>query len=187
MKYVVIINGKPRAGKTTFQRKCKFYLDIEDNFRYHSVSSIDYIKEIYRQQLGWNGIKTDKARKDLSILKKMWIDNCNGPLAHILKFVLSLPDEEDHMVFVDVREESEIIKYVDTFDALKCINIRYTTVFIDRDDTDAIEYGNKSDDGVGKNMSLYMHIIHNDGDIINLEESAKAFIKEVTKDLNMEV
>ena len=176
MKYVVIVNGKPGSGKTTFQRKCIDYLDRND-FAYGYIhSSIDYIKDIYKQ-LGWNGQKTDKARKDLSILKQMWIDNCNGPLKHIMDYVLKLDNDSDHIVFIDIREESEIFKFEEVFDALNPIGIRCTTVFIDRKDNDGMEYGNKSDDNAGQNMLLYQHVICNDGTIEQLNEMACSFIE----------
>lgn len=175
MKYIVIVNGKPKSGKTTFQERCTKYLHINELAYSHIYSSIDYIKDIY-MKLGWNGVKTDKARKDLSILKQMWINNCNGPLKCTFDYVAGLDDDNDHVVFIDIREEDEIIKFKEMFDALSPIGIKCTTVFIDRDDNAGLEYGNKSDDNVGQNMSLYEHIIYNVGSIDNLHATADAFI-----------
>ena len=181
MKYVVIVNGKPGSGKTTFQRYCINYLDETDLAYGYIHSSIAYIKDIY-MQLGWDGKKTEKARKDLSILKKMWIDTCNGPLKHIVDYMVKLDDDNDHVVFVDVREESEIIKFKETFDALNPIGIVCTTVFIDRNDNVGIEYGNKSDDNIGQNMSLYEHTIHNDRSIAHLNHYAEEFMKQLLEE-----
>lgn len=178
MKYVVICNGKPQSGKTTFQGKCKDYLNINELACCHIYSSIDYIKKIYAS-LGWDGKKTDKARKDLSTLKQMWIDNCNGPLKHMLKFVMSLDNDSDHVIFVDVREESEIVKFKETLDALEVLDIKCVTMFINRDDNTGLEYGNKSDDNVGQNISLYKHVINNSGTIDELEDIAEMFINNL--------
>lgn len=178
MKYVIIVNGKPGSGKTTFQRRCIEYLDINDLAYGYIHSSIDYIKGVYRG-LGWNGKKTDKARKDLSLLKQMWIDNDNGPLKNTMGFVTELSNDSDRVIFVDVREESEIIKYKEVFDALNPIGIKCTTVFIDRDDNAGLEYGNKSDDNVGQNMSLYEHVIYNVGTVQGLCDLADAFINQL--------
>lgn len=183
MKYVVIVNGKPGSGKTIFQNMCKEYLDMDGSAHFHSISSIDYIKSVYQHALGWNGIKTEKARKDLSILKQMWIDNCNGPLQQLLKYVVELPCDEDHMIFVDVREESEIIKYVETFQSLRNINIMCTTLFIHRAESDFEEFGNKSDDNVGKNMSLYKYKIANNGTIDDLNGFAEELINRLPYDM----
>lgn len=185
MKYVVIVNGKPGSGKTTFQNMCREYLEMDESAHFHSISSIDYIKSVYQHALGWNGIKTEKARKDLSILKQMWIDNCNGPLQQLLKYVVELPCDEDHMIFVDVREESEIIKYVETFQSLRNIDIMCTTLFIHRAESDFEEFGNKSDDNVGKNMSLYKYKIANNGTIDDLNGFAEELINRLPYDMGV--
>lgn len=178
MNYVVIVNGKPGSGKTTFENMCLRYLDLNESAFGYIVSSISPIKDVYRQ-LGWKGKKTEEARKHLSILKQMWIDLCDGPTTYILKYILKLDDENDHVVFVDIREESEIIKLTEVLDALDVINIKYTTVFIDRPDNDGMEFGNKSDDNVGINMSLYERIIHNDGSIDKLELLAQKLMNDI--------
>ena len=144
----------------------------------------NFLEDVYRE-LGWSGVKTDKARKDLSILKQMWIDNCNGPLKQLFKYVVELPCNEDHMIFVDVREESEIIKYVETFKLLMDVDIICTTLFISRTESDLEEFGNKSDDDVGKNMSLYKYIVTNDGTIDNLREWAEEFVNRLPYDINI--
>ena len=181
MKYVVIVNGKPGSGKTTFQNMCIRHLDREDMAYGYIHSSIDPIKKIYGK-LGWDGKKTDKARKDLSILKQMWIDNCNGPLKHMVDYVMKLDNDSDHVIFVDIREESEIIKFKDTFDALDVLDIKCTTVFINRADNAGIEYGNKSDDDAGRNMTIYESVIHNLDSVDNLSNLAERFINNLFKE-----
>ena len=181
MKYVVIVNGKPRSGKTTFEKECIRYLDENEISNCYMLSSIDPIKEIYTK-LGWNGIKTDKARKDLSTLKNIWISNNNGPTNYIIEEVMKLSTYEDHVIFVDIREESEIIKLMDVLEPLSILGIKYTTVFIDRPDNSCTEYGNKSDDMVGNNMSIYKYTIINDGRIGQLLEMARNFIKLIIEE-----
>lgn len=181
MKYIVIVNGKPGSGKTTFEVNCNHYLDESDLAYGHVHSSIDYIKNIYKQ-LGWNGVKTDKARKNLSMLKKIWIENCNGPLQHMMDYVLKLDNDSDHVIFVDIREEDEIIKFKEIFDVLSPIGIKCTTVFIDKDDNDGFEYGNKSDDNVGQNMSIYEYVIHNNGSFSDLIALTRTFINGLLKE-----
>lgn len=178
MKYVIIVNGKPESGKTTFERECRRYINDIECAYCHIVSSIDPIKDIYRK-LGWDGKKTDKARKDLSNLKKMWIDNCNGPLKYIVEYVLKLDNNEDHVVLVDVREESEIIALSDTLNVLQVLDIKHYTVLIERPDNDGIEYGNKSDDMVGNNRSLYDIGIDNSGTLDDLYAAVHQFIDDI--------
>lgn len=181
MKYVIIVNGKPESGKTTFQKRCIDYININDLAYGHIHSSIDYIKNIYKK-LGWDWKKTDRARKDLSILKQMWIDNCNGPLKNTIEFVMGLSNDSDHVIFVDVREESEIIKYKEVFDALGPIDIKCTTVFINRGDNAGFEYGNKSDDNVGQNMSVYEHCIFNCDSLEHFNGLADIFITKLLEE-----
>lgn len=181
MKYVVIVNGKPKSGKTTFEKECIRYLDEHEIAHGHILSSIDPIKDIY-MKLGWNGVKTDKARKDLSILKNIWIGNNNGPTMYIIDEVMKLPVYEDHIIFVDIREESEIIKLMGVLEPLSILGIKYVTVFIDRPDNSCTEYGNKSDDMVGNNMSIYKCTIMNGGRIGQLLEMARNFINVIIEE-----
>lgn len=183
MKYVIIVNGKPGSGKTTFQNMCRECLEIDESACFHSISSIDYIKDLYKK-LGWNGVKTDRSRKDLSTLKQMWINNCNGPLKQLFDYVTNLSCNEDHMIFVDVREESEIIKYVETFKPLIDVDIVCTTVFVQRADSDFEEFGNKSDDNVGKNMSLYKYVVTNNYTLDDLRDHAEEFVNRLPYDIN---
>lgn len=185
MKYIVIVNGKPKSGKTTFEKECIKYLDEYETSNGHILSSINPIKEVYTK-LGWNGVKTDKARKDLSVLKDIWIGNNNGPTNYILENVMELSTYEDHIVFVDIREESEIIKLVDVLEPLSILGIKYTTVFINRTDYSGIEYKNKSDDSVGNNISIYQHMIINSGSIGNLRECARNFIDLIIEEEDKE-
>lgn len=172
------MNGKPQCGKTTFAEQCKEYINSIECALCHTISTIDPIKEIYKK-LGWDGTKTDKARKDLSTLKKMWIDNCNGPLKYVVDYVLRLDSINDHVIFVDIREESEIIALTDVLNALNVINIRYHVVLVERPDTDGFEYGNKSDDMVGNNRSLYDIGIDNSGTLGDLTNAVHNFINDL--------
>lgn len=178
MKHIVIVNGKPSSGKTMFEHYCKQYLDDIEYAHCHVVSSIDYIKNIYRK-LGWNGHKTDKARKDLSILKEMWVDNCNGSIKHIFDFIFKLDKNEDHVVFVDIREESEIIKLSEILEALQVLDIKYYKMLIERPDNDGLEYGNKSDDMAGSNKSLYNVFVDNSRTLDDLRTAAHEFINDL--------
>lgn len=186
MKYVVIVNGKPESGKTMFEHYCRQYLDDIEYARCHIVSTIDPIKNIYKK-LGWDGEKTDKARKELSILKKMWVDNCNGPLKYTIEYILKANNEEDHVIFIDIREESEIIALSEALEALQILDIRCTKLLVKRPDVDGLEYGNKSDDMVGNNESIYNAFVDNSGTLDNLRMAAHEFINDIFDiNVNME-
>lgn len=179
MKYVIIVNGRPESGKTTFEHFCRDFIELNEYGYVHIISSIDPIKEIYKQ-LGWNGSKGDKERKHMSDLKKIWIESCNGPTKYLVDYVMKLQDNGDSFIFTDIREESEIIKLKEILDALSIIDIKCETVLMKRHHVDGIEHGNKSDDNVGQNESIYSTIVHNGCD--NLEEFrayANMFIEDL--------
>jgi hypothetical protein len=178
MKHVIIVNGKPESGKTTFEMECRDTINGLEYAHCHIVSSIDPIKEIYRK-LGWNGNKTEKARRELSILKKMWSENCNGSIKYIVNYVLKLDNKEDHVIFVDIREEAEIIELSEILQALYVIDIRCTKLLITRAECNLSEYGNKSDDMVGTNISIYDRIIKNDTDKTALYDKAHDFVDSI--------
>lgn len=182
MKHVVIVNGKPESGKTTFENECINLLDKSEMAHGHIWSSIDFIKEVYKS-FGWDGVKTPKARKHLSELKKIWVETSNGPVGHILnKIIIELTYYEDHVVFVDIREENEIIEMSEILKSLRPIGITCTTMLVTREDCNGLEYGNKSDDSVGQNESLYEHIINNNGTVDELREQARNFIKKLLEE-----
>ena len=66
-KLVIIVNGKPRAGKDTFAQLLNQYENV------YKISSIDKIKQI-AIDCGWSGKKTEKDRKFLSDLKMLVSD-----------------------------------------------------------------------------------------------------------------
>ena len=67
MVKVVIVNGFPGSGKTTFQRECEMLrYDIGDGFCI-SVSTVDFVKRV-AHCAGWDMTKTPENRKFLSDL-----------------------------------------------------------------------------------------------------------------------
>lgn len=178
MKYVIIVNGKPESGKTTFERYCKYCIESNEYGWTHIVSSIDPIKEIYKK-LGWGGHKGEMERKHLSDLKKIWIESCDGPTQYLVDYILRLQDNGDSFVFTDIREESEIIKMKEVLDVLSILGIKYKTVLIKRDHVEGIEHGNKSDDDIGQNKSIYDVIIDNSDGHNLLRSHADAFIEDL--------
>jgi hypothetical protein len=171
---LVIVNGHPSCGKTTFENACKDYLFVPVKM----LSSIDFPKEIYTR-LGWDGKKTDKARADLSILKKMWIDNCDGPTQMLIKEALGIDNRHTKVIFTDVRESEEISKLVNAFESIKNA-VRCVTVLITRKEVDNIEHGNASDD-FNFSAEDYDIVISNDGTANDLVCTAHDFAEKLIK------
>mgnify|MGYP003532937932 FL=1 len=91
---VIIINGAPGVGKTTFENYCIKYAKTNC----FKVSTIDYVKYVAASCCGWTHEKTLKDRKFLSELKQIMTDYNNYPyiktLEIINKKIKNLVDEE---------------------------------------------------------------------------------------------
>lgn len=162
MPQYFVINGPGGAGKDAF---IKFVEKYYFKGNVVNVSSIDPIKWL-AQYGGWKGEKTDKARKMLSDLKKLFIDFNNLPFTFLTSQMSLL--KRDDIIFMHVREASEI-------DKLKCLsNVIIRTILIDRQ-TDL--KGNDSDDMVYDYD--YDYVIDNNGSLEDLKESAITFVDNV--------
>ena len=172
---IVIVNGRPGVGKTTFENICSEILG--KNFC-KQRSSIDAIKEIAKQ-CGWNGEKTLKDRKFLSDLKELLVNYNNLPLQDIKLFIYkweNLLESENpydklkfHVLFVDIREPKNIKEFKDKLHAI--------TLLIRRPGDDEIEVSNQSDEEVFNYD--YDYIIYNNGNLEDLHNKAAEFLNEI--------
>ena len=167
--YVVVINGYPRTGKTTFTDIC-----CEIAFPYgKNLSTVDFIKEI-ATLAGWDGTKDEKNRKFLSDLKKLMTDWNEVPMKkleddmkdHMAELAFNDFDPGKAIFFVHCREPEEIQKLVDEFNAV--------TVIVCRDDVEE-KLSNDSD----KNVELFPYdvMVKNNSSIQHLELAAKTFME----------
>jgi len=168
---IIIVNGSSGVGKDEFanlfkknyQNKC------------YNWSTIDKVKKISKNNFGWNGDKTDEARKFLSEIKRIWTEFNNGPFIHMKKKILKHHSnlEKNHktniVYFIHCREPLEIKKFQNEFGD-RCI-----TLLVKRNNIEIPD--NESD----KNVEdfIYDYIIENDGDKKDLEEKAIKFIKKI--------
>lgn len=148
---IIIINGKPRAGKDTFV-KC---WNIHCNKPVLNYSTVGRVKELAKM-MGWNGVKDDKSRKFLSDIKKLWTDYNDGIFKELCSTINKNPNS---YIFIHCREPEEIKKFKDKYGKL-C-----TTLFIDKDVEVTAE--NYSD----MNVSNYNYdlIVENNGTVADLE------------------
>ena len=161
-KKIVIINGTGGSGKDTFIEYASKYAKVM-NF-----SSIDKVKEI-ATLIGWNGEKTEKARKFLSDLKKLTTDFNDMPLNSLKEKVEEFNNSDDEILFLHIREPEEILRAVKEFYAL--------TLLIKREGLENIQ-SNISDSNVDNYN--YDYIIINDT-LYNLDIKAKQFVKKLVK------
>lgn len=169
---VIIVNGFPKSGKTTFEQMCSYILGPY----YRSRSSVDIVKEI-AQQCGWNGEKTLENRKFLHDLKQLLIQYNDLPFKDVCKFIDSFEAELWNygikpgrgFVFVDVREPEEIEKLKYKYNV--------TTVCIRRSEAELQEQSNSSDSNVLNYK--YDYEIDNNKTYEDLSAAAQQFIKTI--------
>lgn len=166
---IVIVNGRPGSGKTTFEECCKSILGVYCQMR----STVDKIKDIaYRA--GWDGKKTPEARKLLSDLKDLFTEFNDLPyrdiVSHIGYYQAELANygvfDHNALFFVDSREPEEIERFKQTLGA--------KTLLIKRAAAENGDFSNHADANV--NDYEYDFVIDNNGTIADLQEAAKNFI-----------
>lgn len=156
-KLVFVINGRGGVGKDTL---CDFAADA---FAVKNVSSITPIKEL-AAQIGWQGEKTDRARKFLSDLKALLISYNDYPTAWAIRQYRDFLASEEQIMFLHVREGEEIDKFVHATEG------NAKTLLIRRAAVHQGAYGNRSDDEV-ENYT-YDYVFDND---LPIEEARAAF------------
>ena len=177
MVKVVVVNGAPMSGKTTFEELCQEICDPfakEPGFEDGSIlcvdicSTVDFVK-IVAKQCGWDGTKDLKNRKFLSDLKDLLTEWDDVPFKKIQSRINVRAKSfaaVDWIFFVDCREPAEIQKMKERLNA--------TTLLIRRESVEDNETSNHADANVFNYE--YDLTIENNSDIINLEMKAKDFI-----------
>jgi dephospho-CoA kinase len=180
MVKVVVVNGRPGCGKTTFEQICRNFCTTNSvHFQEERItqvvitSTVDFVKKI-AANCGWDGTKTPENRKFLSDLKALLTNWNDLPCKEIQTQAHRLDKwgcykNYDWILFVDCREPEEIQKLKERLNA--------TTVLIRRPDVEENETSNRSDAEVFNYD--YDLTIFNNSDIINLENEAKKFIEHM--------
>ena len=104
-KIAIVINGAGGVGKDTLCELCA------NHFKVMNISSITPIKEIAKT-VGWQGEKTDKARKFLADMKKLLVEYNDYPTAWAKEKYTEFLKSEYEILFVHIREPEEISKFV---------------------------------------------------------------------------
>lgn len=169
---VVVVNGFPNSGKTSFENFCYEILGFEQCRIRSTIDSVKYIAKICY----WDGQKDEKGRKFLSDLKALLTDFNDYPFQSIIEFLTQWELNEQfrgqykrpHVLFVDCREPKEIQRFVDECGAI--------TVLVNRPGTAQL-HSNQSDQNV--THYKYDYYIDNIGDLEYLRELAKDFMKTI--------
>ena len=176
MVKVVVVNGRPESGKTTFEAKCKelvaasstFWYDEEQRMAVDVISTVDFVKQIARE-CGWDGVKNPRNRKFLSDLKDLLTEWNDVPFQKVLDHVMYLDvfaKGFDWLLFVDCREPAEIQKLKERLNA--------TTVLVRRLGDEVNETSNHADENVFEYE--YDYTIKNDGELNVLVTEGVGFL-----------
>jgi len=166
-----MINGSGKTGKDNF---ANFFIKHYDK-KALNLSTIDKVKKIALKDFGWNGKKTEPARKFLSEIKRVWAEFNNGPFEDMVKQIeahynkLNKKNKQSIIYFIHCREPKEIQKFKDKYGD-ECF-----TLLIKRDDRKVPD--NDSDKNV--NDYNYDKIVQNNGNKIDLELEAVKFVEEM--------
>ena len=159
-KTVIVINGAGGVGKDTL---CEF---AETHFKVMNVSSITPIKEI-AAMCGWQGEKTDKARKFLSDLKALSIEYNDYPTLWATERYKEFLKSDYEIMFLHVREGEEIAKFVRATEGrAKTLLVRGGSRMTKS------SYGNVSDDMV-ENYPYDFYFVNDK----SLEEAERDFVE----------
>ena len=170
-KLIIIVNGKPRAGKDTFALLLN---KLEPVYKY---SIIDKVKAM-ALDCGWKGGKTEKDRKFLSDLKKLTNNYSDMSYEDVTEKTIDFYCDriKERVLLIDMREAKDIDMAKEYLDAI--------TVFIKNDNVESVT-SNKADANV-ENYK-YDYYIENNGTIKDFETNVRAFyfnivVKIIKKD-----
>ena len=166
-KLTLVINGRGGVGKDTL---CEV---AATRYRVKNVSSITPIKRI-AALCGWQGEKTDKARRFLADLKGVTAAYNDYPTRWVTEEYRGFLAGDEEILFVHIREGEEIRKFVSaTGGEAKTLLIRAERRL------GAHTYGNASDDLVEEYP--YDYYFENDDTPEVAGEKFLAFLRELMK------
>ena len=166
MKKIFILNGSGGVGKDTFVDLVSHYIPTIH------FSSVTKVKEIAKS-IGWDGGKTEKDRKFLSDLKLLCTEYNNMPFNSMKEKVSEFIEGDANALFIDIREPNEIEIAKQAFNA--------ETILVKRDSVTHIT-SNMADANVYNYQ--YDYIIENNGDIADLNNTAKMFVNKLFSPFN---
>lgn len=177
---IIMVNGVARSGKDTLIQELSRALSFNNEYICLTYSTIDEVKRLAKT-LGWNGEKTEKSRKFLCDLKKLWTDFNNGPNNDVLKKVVSKNTYEDilgkeYIIFIQCREPAGIDFFKESF---KKRNIDCRTILVLRENVEIPD--NPADNNVFDYS--YDYYINNNEDIYSYYEKIEELKDKLKEDL----
>lgn len=175
---VVIINGQPTSGKSTFVHLCQ---QVHSPYTVYEYSTIDFVKSI-ATECGWDGTKTPKNREFLSNLKDILTKWDDVPFKKSLDQIKNIYDfgwfsvrrkKQETLIFIHCREPEEIQRFKDELGD-DCVSL-----LIRRPTVENNNQSNHADANVF--YCKYDYEIMNNDSLEQLEEKAKNFLMELVE------
>lgn len=163
-KHIFIVNGRPGAGKTSFE---DLILERVQGARY---SIIDPVKNLLINEGIWNGRdKSESIRKLMSDVKIALDEYCDYSYNEVRKFVEDFKANKipGNVLFIDMREEKDISRAVVEFGA--------DSIYIQNDNARSVHTNIADDFSDDKNNYPYDIIVYNSGSYGNFIKTCKRF------------
>ena len=175
---VIVINGKPTAGKSTFIKLCNeiainwTYSYKDYNYQVFELSMVDFVKDV-ALYAGWDKEKDKKGRKFLADIKNA-IESYDKTIIYdnIDEFIQNeeywIDENNYNFYFINARNPEDIKYLVNKYNAI--------SLFIDNPNVPMVE--SNSED---KNIENYKYdiTIVNDGTLEDLKAKAKEFLSSL--------
>ena len=163
-KIAIVINGKGGSGKDTV---CDI---LGKHYNVHNISTITPIKEVAYWG-GWRGSKSEKDRKFLSDLKKLFTEYNDLPNNYAVEeYKKFMRSPHFDVFFVHIREPENIEKFKNS------INGECVTLLV-KGGKSQETYGNSSDDDVDNYQ--YDYIYNNTKPLEEVEKDFLKFFKKI--------
>ena len=169
-KTVLIVNGKPRAGKDTFVELLDHMIPV------YKYSIIEKVKSI-ALDCGWKGKKEERDRKFLYELKKLTDEYSDMSFIDVYKKIEAFANDEIKEVLfaVDIRDPEDIEMMKDLTGAF--------TVFIENENVPEIT-SNPADANVANYE--YDFVIKNNGTMDDYKREVYNFLMALLQKIDME-
>ena len=169
-KTVLIVNGKPRAGKDTFVELLSYMIPV---YKYSIIEKVKCIA----LDCGWKGHKEERDRKFLYELKKLTDEYSDMSFVDVYEKIEAFANDEIKEVLfaVDIRDPEDIAMMKDLTGAF--------TVFIENENVPEIT-SNPADANVANYE--YDFVIKNNGTIEDYKREVYNFLLALLPKIDME-
>lgn len=169
-KTVLIVNGKPRAGKDTFVELLSYMIPV---YKYSIIEKVKCIA----LDCGWKGHKEERDRKFLYELKKLTDEYSDMSFTDVYEKIEAFANDEIKEVLfaVDIRDPEDIEMMKDLTGAF--------TVFIENENVPEIT-SNPADANVANYE--YDFVVKNNGTMDDYKREVYNFLLALLPKINME-